>query len=151
MNLSPILVSNPEHSKQEQDFMETVTNINEALEIAKTDKNVGIAIAPLSTGINFCLFSAEIKEGKKVGCHYHSHGEEVYSILSGSGIIYTALVDEEEQIGEIKSRQVYAGDNFTINAGTAHQLKAVSDLVLMFVCPPEHVSSDRTMLPCLTP
>ena len=129
--------------------MKTVINIKEALSLAKTDENVGIAIAPLSSGKDFCLFSAEIKEGNKVGCHYHTAGEEVYSILSGEGIIYTAVVDDNGKIGETLSRKVSTGDNFTIDAGTAHQLKATSDLVLMFVCPPEHLNSDRIMLPCL--
>ena len=130
-------------------YCETIINIEEALNLAKTDENVGIAIAPLSSGKDFCLFSAEIKSGNKVGCHYHTAGEEVYSILSGEGIIYTAAVDDNGQIGETLSRKVSTGDNFTIDAGTAHQLKATSDLVLMFVCPPEHLDSDRIMLPCL--
>ena len=129
--------------------MDTVINITEALGQAKNDHNVGIAIAPLSTGKDFCLFSAEIKEGNKVGCHYHTQGEEVYSILSGNGVIYTAVVDDKGHVGEIASSHVSTGDNFTINAGTAHQLKATSNLVLMFVCPPEHLNSDRIMLPCL--
>ena len=129
--------------------MNAIINIKEALDRAKTDENVGIAIAPLSSGNDFCLYSAEIKQGNKVGCHYHTEGEEVYSILSGDGIIYTAVVDEEGQLGEIASRSVSTGDSFTIQAGTAHQLKASSDLVLMFVCPPEHLGSDRIMLPCL--
>lgn len=129
--------------------MKTIINIKEALSLAKTDDNVGIAIAPLSSGKEFCLFSAEIKEGNKVGCHYHTAGEEIYSILSGEGIIYTAAIDDGGQLGERLSHEVVAGDSFTIEARTAHQLKATSDLVLMFVCPPEHLSSDRIMLPCL--
>ncbi|WP_422410204.1 MULTISPECIES: cupin domain-containing protein [unclassified Endozoicomonas] len=129
--------------------MKTIINIKEALSQAKTDENVGIAIAPLSSGKNFCLFCAEIKEGHKVGCHYHTDGEEVYSILSGEGIIFTAVVDDDGQIGETLSRKVSTGDNFTIDAGTAHQLMATSDLVFMFVCPPEHLDSDRIMLPSL--
>ena len=130
--------------------MNAVINIRDALQQAKQDENVGIAIAALSEGKAFRLFSAEIKQGKKVGCHYHTQGEEVYSILSGNGIIYTSRVDENGRIGDITSCPVSTGDHFTIEAGTAHQLKATTDLVLMFVCPPEHLSTDRIMLPCLT-
>ena len=70
-----------------------MVNIRDALRRAKQDDAVGIAIAPLSEGNAFRLFGAEIKQGKKVGCHYHTLGEEVYSILSGRGVIYTSKVD----------------------------------------------------------
>ena len=126
-----------------------IINLKDALHLAKTDERVGIAIAPLSTEHDFCLFTAEIKKGNKVGCHYHTESKEIYSILSGEGIIYMASVNEKGHAGEVNSYSVAAGDNFTIEPGTAHQLKATSDLVLTFVCPPTHLSSDRTMLPCL--
>ena len=44
--------------------------------MAKADDSVGIAIAPLSSGKFFCLYSAEIKGGNKVGCHYHTSGDK---------------------------------------------------------------------------
>ena len=110
--------------------MKTVINIKQALSLAKTDGDVGIAIAPLSSGKDFCLFSAEVKEGNKVGCHYHTAGEEIYSILSGEGIIYTAAVDDNGRTGDTMSHKISTGDNFTIEAGTAHQLKATTDLIL---------------------
>ena len=129
--------------------MQSIINLKDALNQAKPDDHVGIAIAPLSAGNDFCLFSAEIKSGHKVGCHYHTEGEEIYSILSGEGIIYTANVDNSGTVEEIKAHAVTSGDSFTIEPGTAHQLQATSDLVLMFVCPPSHIDSDRIMLPSM--
>lgn len=67
--------------------------IQEALAQAKKDSSVGISIASLSKANEFSLFSTEIEEGHKVGCHYHKEGDEIYSILSGKGIIYTATVN----------------------------------------------------------
>ena len=129
--------------------MRSIINIKDALHQAKPDDHVGIAIAPLSTGNDFCLFSAEIKSGHRVGCHYHAEGEEIYSTLSGEGIIYTAIVEDDGYVGETKAHAVSSGDSFTIEPGTAHQLQATSDLVLMFVCSPSHIDSDRIMLPSL--
>ena len=45
--------------------MSSIVNIHKALTQAKTDDQVGISIAPLSSGRDFCLFSAEIKKGNK--------------------------------------------------------------------------------------
>ncbi|MCW7553940.1 cupin domain-containing protein [Endozoicomonas gorgoniicola] len=129
--------------------MRSIINLKDALNQAKPDDHVGIAIAPLSAGKNFCLFSAEIKSGHKVGCHYHTEGEEIYSILSGEGIIYTANIDNTGTVGETRVHTVTSGDSFTIEAGTAHQLQATSDLVLMFVYPPSHIDSDRIMIPSI--
>ena len=130
--------------------MSSIINMHEALTQAKRDNLVGISIAPLSSGRDFCLFSAEIKKGSKVGCHYHTEGDEIYSILSGTGIIYTGNIDDDGETDEICFRPVVAGDSFTIPAGTAHQLKASSDMVLLFVCSPAHLNTDRVMVPCLT-
>ncbi|MET4694483.1 cupin domain-containing protein [Endozoicomonas lisbonensis] len=130
--------------------MSSIINIKEALAQAQKDNSVGISIAPLSSGNEFCLFSTEMKEGHKVGCHYHKEGDEIYSILSGEGIIYTATVGDMGEVEDICFRPVTAGDSFTVPAGVAHQLKATSDMVLLFVCPPSHLNSDRVMMPCLT-
>ena len=129
--------------------MQSIINIRNALSQAKADESVGIAIAPLSSGQEFSLFSAEIKAGNKVGCHFHHSGEEVYSILSGEGIICTANVNPQGETEEVSEAYVTAGDSFTIPARVAHQLKATSDLVLMFVCSPDHLGENRTMVPCL--
>ena len=130
--------------------MSGIINIQEALTKAKKDDKAGISIASLSTGDDFFLFSAEIQKGHKVGCHYHTEGDEIYSVLSGEGMIYTATIDDMGDLDDICFRPVVAGDSFTIPSGTAHQLKASSDMVLLFVCSPSHLSSDRIMMPSLT-
>ncbi|WP_252180253.1 cupin domain-containing protein [Endozoicomonas sp. 4G] len=130
--------------------MSSITNIKEALAQAKKDESVGISIATLSSGQDFCLFCTEIPKGHKVGCRYHIEGDEIYSILSGEGVIYTAAPDKIEDANSINFRPVVAGDNFTIPAGVVHQLKASSDMVLLFICPQSHLNSDRVIVPSLT-
>ena len=78
--------------------MSSIINLNEALAKAKKDDKVGISIAPLSSGDDFCLFSAKIRKGHKVGCHYHTEGDEIYSVLSGEGIIYTASINDRGEM-----------------------------------------------------
>ena len=115
-------------------------------EIGKSvvDPVVGIGIAELARGENLRSFGTRMGEGKKVGCHAHSHGDEWYIILSGEGVIFLAdtagkdLVNKEQHL-------VKTGDVFCIPEGKAHQLKATSQLDLIFLCPESHLASDRTM------
>lgn len=111
---------------------------------AKNDPRVNIAIAGLiqKQGIN--AWGSEIKRGHRVGCHSHSVGEEWYIVLSGEGEIWTADVKGGELYNKRRDL-VKAGSVFCIYPGTAHQLRATSDLKFIFLCPSSHLASDRTL------
>ena len=117
--------------------MSSIINIHKALTQAKKDDRVGISIAPLSSGSDFCLFSAEIKKGNKVGCHYHTEGDEIYSVLSGEGIIYTGSIDDDGNVDDICFRPVVAGDSFTVSSrhgSSAESIIRYGFAVCMLTC-----------------
>ncbi len=124
-------------------IIQSVINLSQALKEAENDPEAGIAIAPLSMSNAYCLFSAEIKAGHKVSCHYHPVSDEIYTVYGGSGVIYTSVVGFNNRLHKIHAREIHPGDSFTIPSGVAHQLKAISDLTLLFVCPEEHTGYDR--------
>ncbi|QUG74975.1 cupin domain-containing protein [Erwinia sp. E602] len=111
---------------------------------AKTDPAVNIAISRLISkqGINAC--GSEIKRGHRIGCHSHTVGEEWYIVLSGEGEIWTADV-KGQQLHKKRVNPVKAGSVFCIYPSTAHQMRAITDLSFLFLCPESHVSSDRTL------
>lgn len=71
---------------------------------------------------------------------------EWYTILKGEGRIFLADVDPVS--GDLSNRRsafVSRGAVFCIEAGTAHQLKATTELDLIFFCPASHLGDDRTV------
>lgn len=124
-----------------------ITNWKKALARAVLDPAVGIRIAPLTESNEFRLFVTEILPGKKVGAHFHSAGIEIYMILAGAGTLHTALPAESNQKHAQQSHLVQTGDFFNIEPGVVHQLEntGTESLILVFGCPPEHLSSDRTL------
>ena len=109
---------------------------------------VGISIAQLTAGKNLISFGTRIEAKSKVSCHAHMAGEEWYIILSGAGIIHLADINNEEATN-IRHFNVSAGDVFCIQPKIAHQLVATSQLDLLFLCPAEHLSTDRHIYPDL--
>jgi mannose-6-phosphate isomerase-like protein (cupin superfamily) len=130
-----------------ENYLVKITNWEKALNHAKADSAVGIRIAPLTEDIYFGMYVTEILPSKKVGAHYHQEGIEVYSILSGYGILHTALPDHQNDPIDIRSKPVKAGDFFNIHPGVIHQLANTGNepLILVFGCPASHLSSDRIL------
>lgn len=119
-----------------------IKNITRHLrEQAKHDAVAGIAIAHLLDDGHFSFFVTEIAVGKSVSPHYHQRGSEIYFIVSGSGVIYTAKADGTAP----HAQKVQSGDIFNIQANTTHQLKNTGDtpLVLLFAGHPDHLDTDR--------
>lgn len=124
-----------------------LTNYKAALKDAKVDPKVGIKIAPLTNDQSFAVYVTEIPPSQKVGAHYHHSGLEVYGILSGSGVIHTAVPGQDNMPINIQSKSVMAGDFFNIQAGVIHQLENTGHepLLLIFGCPASHLGDDRTI------
>ena len=119
-----------------------IKNITRHLaEQAKHDSVAGIAIARLLDDNDCSFFVTEIASGKAVSPHYHQCGSEIYFIVSGSGVIYTAKAGGTDA----HAQNVQAGDIFSIPANTAHQLKKTGDtpLILLFAGHPNHLDTDR--------
>lgn len=78
------------------------------------------------------LAEAEIPAGGQTERHYHRLSEEIYYLLSGSGIM--------EIEGE--TRHVTIGDAILIPAGKWHQIRAVQDLRFLCCCAPPYSHED---------
>jgi mannose-6-phosphate isomerase-like protein (cupin superfamily) len=78
------------------------------------------------------LAEAEIPAGGQTERHYHRLSEELYYLLSGSGIM--------EIEGE--TREVKTGDAILIPAGQWHQIHAVEDLRFLCCCAPPYSHDD---------
>ncbi len=129
-----------------------IANFKTALDGAVADPAVGIKIAPLTQDPSFGTYITEIPPKGKVGAHYHCEGVEVYGIMSGSGIIHTAIPDENNQPTDISSKPVTTGDFFNIDSGVIHQLENIASepLILIFGCPATHLNTDRILTCDLT-
>lgn len=122
----------------------SISNVFDALETqAKADPAAGIRIAKLLGDERFGYYATRLSPGAKINPHYHRHGNEVYFILEGSGVIHTWLPDSEART----SRRVARGSAFDIPAGVIHQLENDSNdtLVLVFSCSPSHLADDRVL------
>lgn len=115
---------------------------------ALQDKAVGISIQPLIQGNDQHAYATVIESGKKVACHCHHEGDEWYIILSGEGAVFTADV-KNGITGSVTETLFKRGSLFRISPDTAHQLYAYSRVELIFLCPPSHLTHDRTGLESL--
>lgn len=126
-----------------------VRNWPDEIQNAPVDAAVNIQIAPLAGDNQMTMYATVLKPGSQVKAHVHHKGTELYHILSGTGEMYTGHFNQVS--GQVAWRQpsmVKTGDVFAIDAGITHQLRNTSsseDLVLIFVCPPEHLQEDRTI------
>lgn len=120
----------------------------DAISGAVYDPIAGIRIAPLQSGNTMNSFGTRMDAGTKVSCHLHTLGDEWYSILDGDGEIYLA-----DLVGGVLVNKrhfpVTKGDTFCITQNTAHQLRAISQLDFIFLCPDSHLSKDRFVQPDL--
>lgn len=123
-----------------------IKNFDDAVNNAKVDQSVNIAIGQLTHDGPFCVYGTRMEAGSKVGCHYHKDGCEIYHILSGEGEMHIAdMASDDKPVGH-RFFAIKKGDAFSIPEKTAHQLKATTSLDLLFFCPPSHLSEDRYMV-----
>jgi mannose-6-phosphate isomerase-like protein (cupin superfamily) len=133
-----------------------------ALASAAPDPVVGIRHAKISGDPSYGVHVASIPS--QVGCHVHrnltndqlNHGDEVYVVLAGKGVLHFGKVDEQDgrvfvRGDEWRKLPVRAGDSFVLPAGYAHQLRrdGPGELTILFACPDAHLKDDqdRTILP----
>lgn len=127
-----------------------IRNFDDVVGEAAVDKGVNIAIGQLTQDAEFCFYGTQMKAGSKVGCHYHKEGSEVYHILEGEGEIYLADIVSNNMPVNHCHFTVKKGDTFSVPNNTAHQLKAITDLQLLFSCPQSHLNDDRYIVGDLT-
>ncbi len=70
------------------------------------------------------LAEATVPPGVRTASHYHPQTEEIYYILSGTGLMYLA--------GE--TRSVSAGDAIAIPPGKVHWIENFDKVDLIFLC-----------------
>lgn len=119
--------------------------VNWSNEIKKSnyDSLVGISIAKIIDD-DICGYITIIESNKSVNPHYHTVGKEHYHIISGQGQIKLRCLDG----GNIEIHNVSAGESFIVNENVVHELSNIGNdnLVLMFYCKEEHLSSDRHLV-----
>ena len=69
----------------------------QALNASQFDKAAGIKHAKLHGSPEWRYHVAEITS--KVNCHYHRHGEEVYEVVEGAGILHFGAVENRVRDG----------------------------------------------------
>jgi mannose-6-phosphate isomerase-like protein (cupin superfamily) len=86
---------------------------------------------------NQSLAEATVPVGKATTAHYHRTTEELYYIVSGTGLM--RIADEE--------RDVSRGDCIVIPPGTEHKLTNTGDepLVLLCCCAPAYSDEDTVL------
>ncbi len=127
-----------------------IKNFEDVVDQAKVDDSVNIAIGQLTHDEDTCFYGTQMKAGSKVGCHYHKEGSEVYHILAGEGEIHLTDIAPGNTPFNRRHFTVKKGDTFSVPNNTAHQLKATTDLQLLFSCPQSHLSDDRYIVDDLT-
>lgn len=125
-----------------------ITNYQQALQEAIKDEKAGIKIAKLSGNADFSLYVTELEPNAQVNAHYHNQGVEIYQILTGNGEIHLGKPDINNKVLWQPAFNVKAGDVFTIEPGTVHQLKNPhnKNLILIFGCSESHLGSDRIII-----
>jgi len=125
-----------------------VTNIFEALKVAKKDEAVGIRSIRLSGDDDFAVYGAQIDGLKRIGAHYHTKGNEIYQVIDGEGKMHIGNPKEDGKVEWLEPLEVKTGDCFTIYEGQVHQLENIApeDLIIIFACPYSHISTDRIVV-----
>ena len=120
-----------------------IGNIYKKLNDARMDAAVGIKHVAVASGQELGYHVAEIT--RQVAPHVHLHGDEIYHVLSGRGVMYigqTKFKDEAPvNVKWEKPYDVIPGDVFNIPEGYAHSLKNSGDqpLIVAFMCPHTHL------------
>lgn len=123
-----------------------IINWVERVQLAKTDENVGIRIAPLVESEGRGTYVTILPPGAAVTPHYHAEGSEEYHIISGRGQI--KLKSAKNINGMVTVKDVAASSSFVIPSMTIHQLvnTGPDELTLIFSCPLSHLKDDRVVV-----
>jgi mannose-6-phosphate isomerase-like protein (cupin superfamily) len=78
------------------------------------------------------LAEATLPAGGATERHYHKHSEEIYYLLSGSGLMEIDGVE----------RMLKPGDAVLIPAGAWHQIRATEPLNFLCCCSPPYAHED---------
>lgn len=113
---------------------------------AVRDPAVGIRIATVLDTAEWSWHVTELAPKQAVAPHYHRHGDEIYFVLAGSGLIHTWPADQTE--ASAASQRVEACATFVIAPHTVHRLEntETEPLILLFACSPSHLTNDRTVV-----
>jgi len=125
-----------------------VNNLFERILAVAPDPEVGIKVGYLSGSEKFSLFGAEIGPQKVLSAHYHEEGEEIYLILDGEGVMRLGDLDADGKVIWDPPFRLTKGDCFTVGAGKVHCLcnNSDSNMVAVFGCPKNHLSTDRVIV-----
>jgi mannose-6-phosphate isomerase-like protein (cupin superfamily) len=121
-----------------------IKNIYSELKNAAFDKNAGIKVLKLVGDKDISIYIAEISPNTALNPHYHIKGIECYQILEGMGTMKTGNTGSEST-SWVEKTEVCAGDCFSINENTPHQIENHTNelLKVIFICPESHMSNDR--------
>ncbi len=123
-------------------------------------RRVRVENAPADIGLGKLeLYLAEVSAGSRVNPHFHQNGEEPYYILRGSGVMWLGRPQEKEGRWHCdwnagRSIELGANDILVVGAGEVHSLCNASKtqkLLIAFLCPAEHLISDRFLIENLPP
>ena len=122
--------------------------IDDALSAVNSDKATGIKIAIISVNEGKTLYAGEIPPGQLVRPHYHPHGDELYIIIEGHGLMYIerpkpGFPQRVDDWGN--PTPVYFEDFICIREGEAHCLhnNGTRRLVILFYCQPDHLTESN--------
>lgn len=110
--------------------------------ITKDTSTIREILAPRNSCIvRQSLAEATLAPGASTEAHYHPNTEEIYYLLSGTGIMAI-----EEEI-----REVVPGDSIAIPPGARHQIRNSGEVALVFLCccVPAYLDADTVMCPAL--
>lgn len=91
---------------------------------------------------NQSLAEATLLPGSVTQAHYHPVSEEIYYVLSGTGMMFTG--DPETPTKPWNSQMVTKGNAVAIAPGVPHQISNTGsdDLVFLCCCAPEYTHED---------
>ncbi|WP_428603634.1 cupin domain-containing protein [Sedimenticola sp.] len=120
-------------------------NLYTALKHAEFDPVVGIGLARLTGDTSLSVYATEIAPGKQLKAHHHQQGVEVYLVIRGSGVMWMQGGADHNRDAAGTYRPLHKGDVLMVPAMTVHQLSnpGPDPLVMVFVCPPAHITTDR--------
>ena len=102
------------------------------------DSQIRPLVDRTNSPITKCSLAEEVlPPGASVGAHHHETTEEIYYILSGTGVM--TIGDERRAVG--------AGDAIFIPIGSVHTLTNTGDvaMTLLLVCGPAYSRDDHLM------
>lgn len=103
------------------------------------------------------LHVAQLPPGGRLNPHFHEHGDEIYFVISGHGVMKLGSVRKNRDgtstcdFSSKKQADLRPGDTLIVRAREVHCLtnpRGRGDLVFAFICPADHLDDrkNRTMV-----